>query len=573
MITSFAHPGRYARIFYIVLVGLLTFDLVFYPIVANAQSRRRRDTRQPEEQPDRETSTPFSASSLEETDTETGQQIDISSIGKAAYEAVIRSGHYIVGPGDVFTVVHNTGEELQTHHIPVGAGGNLVVPTIGPILVAGLPLTEVQKAIQNAIEKKYRHLDITITLSQLRIFPVNVIGEVLAPGAYGVKGVEQASQLIVKAGGLIEGPSRKGSRRNIKIMRLENGQWHDTSRRVDLVLWNLTGKEKYNPFLLDGEQTFVPARRDSINIAGAVHRPGSYEFAPGDRVSDLIVLGNGLRNQIMPQNAQLLRRSKKEEWIPNTIDLGQALAQNPEADLLLRAGDKLYVVGEAKWVYVEGEVQFPGPFPLQQGLRLKDLLERTKLKPDASIVQASLIRKVNYEETIDTKDDPTLNRLLDIDRAQRTDAEEALITLKTQQLSGRLPIDFIQVMEGDSRHNILLRDGDVVRIPRFVPSVRVTGAVAAPANIPYDSTFAVNDYIDLAGGFNTRAKRNDIVIIQGNTGNPVAATENQQVRPGDAIVVPTREIVPGQGYRIFRETITMVGAIASLILTIRAINR
>jgi protein involved in polysaccharide export with SLBB domain len=224
-------------------------------------------------------------------------------------------------------------------------------------------------------------------------------------------------------------------------------------------------------------------------------------------------------------------------------------------------------------VRVEGEVQFPGPFPLQQGLRLKDLLKRAKLKPDASIVQASLIRKVNYEESIDTEDDPTLNRLLDIDREQRTDAEEALITLKTQQLSGRLPIDFAKVMAGDSRDNILLRDGDVVRIPRSVPSVRVTGAVGAPANIPYDSTLTVNAYIVAAGGFNTRAKRDDIVIIQGNTGNAVAATENQQVRPGDAIYVPTRAIVPGQGYRIFRETITMAGAIASLILTIRAINR
>ena len=128
-------------------------------------------------------------------------------------------------------------------------------------------------------------------------------------------------------------------------------------------------------------------------------------------------------------------------------------------------------------------------------------------------------------------------------------------------------------MAGDERHNILLQDGDVVRIPRFVPSVRVTGAVVAPANIPYDAALTVGDYIDLAGGFNTRAKRKDIIIVEGNTGNAIDATAESLVRPGDAIVVPTRATVPGQGYRITREVITMLGSIASLVFTIVLINR
>ena len=123
-------------------------------------------------------------------------------------------------------------------------------------------------------------------------------------------------------------------------------------------------------------------------------------------------------------------------------------------------------------------------------------------------------------------------------------------------------------MAGDERHNILLQDGDVVRIPRFVPSVRVTGAVVAPANIPYNAALTVDGYIDLAGGFNTRAKRKDIIIVEGNTGNAINATAESLVRPGDAIFVPPKEIVPGQGYRIAREAIAMLGSIASLVFTI-----
>ena len=571
MIISMAYPGRYLRLFYIALVGLLIFDFAFYPFAAHAQSRRTAS--QADEKPERQSPRPFTTSDTQESEKETAQPVEIKSIGKAAYDAVIRSGRYIIGPGDVFAVVLNRDEEIQTFEVPVGAGGSLLFPSIGAVPVASLSLADADEAIQTAIKKRFYQLDISISLARLRIFPVNVVGEVHMPGAVDVEGVEQASQLITKAGGLIDDFGRKGSSRNIQIMRLENGQWHNTGRRVDLDLWNRTGKAEYNPFILDGEQIFVPiAHSDSIHITGAVQRPGSYEFAPGDRIADLIVLSNGLRAHAPPQRAQLSRLLDDGESKPIIIDLARALAGDPSANLPLQAGDKLYVIGETKWVYVEGEVKFPGPFLLKEGLRLKELLQQAELTPEASIVQASLIRKVNFEEQT-IEDDPALNRLLGIPRTQRTDAEDALITLKTQRLSGRLPIDFAALMAGNERHNILLQDGDVVRIPRFVPSVRVTGAVIAPVNIPYDAALKVGDYIDLAGGFNTRAKRKDIIIVEGNTGNAIPATAESLVRPGDAIVVPTREVVPGQGYRITREVIAMLGSIASLVFTIVLINR
>ncbi len=570
MIISMAYPGRYMRFFYFALVGLLIFDFAFFPFVAHAQSRR--NARQSEEKPERQSPRPFTSPVSPETEKEGVQPVEIKSIGKAAYDAVIRSGRYIVGPGDVFAVVINEGEEIQTFEVPVGAGGSLLFPSIGPVSVAFLSIAEADHAIQSAIEKRFHQLDISISLARLRTFPINVVGEVHMPGAVDVEGVEQASQLITKAGGLIDDTDRKGSSRNIQIMRLdENGQWHHTGRRVDLELWNRTGKAEYNPFMLDGEQIVVPvAHGDSVYVTGAVQYPGSYEFAPGDRVSDLIVLGNGLHARSPSQRAQLLRLLDGGESKPIIIDLSRALAGDPQANIPLQAGDKLYVIGETKRVYVEGEVKFPGNFPFKEGLRLKELLQRAELTPEASVVQASLIRKVNFEEQT-IEEDPALNRLLGIPRSQRTDAEEALIALKTQQLSGRLPIDFVALMAGNERHNILLQDGDVVRIPRFVPSVRVTGAVIAPANIPYDAALTVGGYIDLAGGFNTRAKRKDIIIVEGNTGNAIDATSESLVRPGDAIFVPPRD--PGQGYRIARETIAMLGSVASLILSIIFISR
>ena len=572
MMMRLKHPDGPIRRLYQCLIGLLVFALVFQPMVLEAQARRTRDTaRDRQEQPERRGPTrPFTQQALEarEEQEDTRQRSLLGSISRAAYESVIQSGRYIVGPGDMFAVVLDTGEELDSREIAVGAGGDLVVPYVGSVSVAGKSLAEAYRAIQAAVDARFQQLDIAVTLSRLRTFSANVIGDVQFPGAYGVQGVEQVSELIVKAGGLVDDGRRRASSRNIQILHLENGQWQPSGRRADLMMWNLTGKEQYNPFLLDGEQIFVPSRNDSMSVSGVVHQPGNYEYAPGDRVSDLLRLGGGVRERANPESAQVLRRSQQI-----AIDLERAIAGDPERDLLLQAGDKLYVRGEETWVYIEGEVRFPGAYPLEEGLTLKILLERAQIKQNASLEQASLIRRVNFEERDVAEDDIVLTRLLDIERSQRTDEEEALIALKTQQLSGRLPVDFASLMAGNRQQDILLRDGDVIRLPRFVPSVRVYGAVRAPANTPYDSTYVVNDYILRAGGLATRAKKNEIVIIQGSTGNAISDAQPQRrVDPGDAIYIPATTPVPGQGYRLFREVLTVSASIASLILTIQAIR-
>jgi protein involved in polysaccharide export with SLBB domain len=255
-----------------------------------------------------------------------------------------------------------------------------------------------------------------------------------------------------------------------------------------------------------------------------------------------------------------------ENGRPAPVDLARVLDADPAADLLLRSGDKLYVQGEEEWVTVEGEVRFPGAYPVEAGLTLKDLIEKAQLTSTASLAQASLIRQVQYGAR--DEEDAVLKRLQSIPRSQLTDGERALLTVKTQEVPGRLPVDFVKLFEeGNLSQNILLKGGDLVRVPQFVHSVLVNGAVLAPAAIPYDSTFTISDYIARAGGFSDRAKKRDVVIVQGSTGHSVKATKVSRIAPGDAVYVPLKS--PGQGWRIFRETLVVVTQIATLILIIQ----
>lgn len=578
MMTQRTQPNSVLHRIYLFLILVLIFAMVFEPVALQAQSRRKssRDNKEDTTDKRKGSGQPFSQQTLEDRATQLEEMgatpVKITSIGKAAYESVIQSGRYIVGPGDMFVVVVGSGEELEVTELIVGASGDLVIPNIGAIPVATRTLSETQHIIQKAIANKFQLLDITISLSRLRSFPINVNGEIQFPGGYGVNGIEQVSELIVRAGGLIDTPTKRASLRNIQIRRPQKGQKEPIIQRADLLLWNLTGKEQHNPYLLDGDQIFVPTLQDSMNISGAVFRPGNYEYAPGDRITDLLTLGGGIKNPSQTQKAQLLRLAPNGTWTPIQIDLQEL--EKPESNILLQANDKLYVLGEERWVYIDGEVQFPGTYPIEEGLTLRQLLKRAQLKPEASLAQASLIRKVDYKKKVEDEEDVVLTRLLAIPRNLRTDEEKALIALKTQQVSGRLPIDFTKLMNNEDRASITLRDGDNIRIPRFVSSVRVYGAVQAPANIPYKEAATIQTYIDEAGGFTDRARITDIVLIKGNTETTVKVENfSSSVDPGDAIYILTKEETPGQGYRIFREALAVSGSIAALILTIVAINR
>jgi protein involved in polysaccharide export with SLBB domain len=559
---------------------LLALALLIDAAPTEAQGRRRRDEgRKEEKKPKRRRAhvEAFSSPRDEMESEEQGlpaAQVDVITLGKAAYDAVIRSGLYVVGPGDMFNVVVNTEDGPEAEDVMVGAEGVLVIPYVGAVPVAGLNLSRAQQAIQDSIQRRFRYLEISVTLSRLRSFPVSVLGEVRWPGTYTVGGAQQVSELILEAGGLLREPEGSASLRNIQIQRLsESGVPEQTGQRADLALWGLTGKVADNPFLLDGDQVFVPAVGDSINISGAVRWPGNYEYARGDRVADLVTLGGGISVDTEAARAELLRLPRDgRERQRIRVDLARALAGDPANNIAIEAGDKLHVDGEDRWVSVEGEVRWPGAYPLEEGLTLRELIDQAGgFTSRASLGQASVIRPILAEGGVEDEEDRELERLLRLAQAQLTAEERAFLSMRTQQVQWRLPVDFRALFEGGEEvHNIVLKGGDIVKVPRLRPTILVSGYVITPGSIPYDSTYTVGDYVAQAGGFGARAQKGDVVVIKASTGNWVKASRVKRIDPGDTILVPGK--IPGERWRIFRETLIVLTQVATLIIMIRSLT-
>ena len=102
-----------------ILIAFLILGLVCQPLALQAQSGRSRKSDREEEQKKtrKRPRSIFSQQADQEDEKETGPQripaIDVTSISKAAYDAIIKTGLYIVGPGDVFTIVLERGEDVE----------------------------------------------------------------------------------------------------------------------------------------------------------------------------------------------------------------------------------------------------------------------------------------------------------------------------------------------------------------------------------------------------------------------------------------------------------------------------
>jgi protein involved in polysaccharide export with SLBB domain len=128
-----------------------------------------------------------------------------------------------------------------------------------------------------------------------------------------------------------------------------------------------------------------------------------------------------------------------------------------------------------------------------------------------------------------------------------TVGQSLLDQLKSSKAVGRLVIDVMAVMNSpvDSEHDVVMRDGDRLVIPKRKQEVTVIGEVQNSTSHYYREHLVRDDYIGLSGGMTRKADKGRIYIVRAN-GSVVSSESGGwfrrigqvAMRPGDTIVVP-----------------------------------
>lgn len=322
---------------------------------------------------------------------------------------------------------------------------------------------------------------------------VTVAGEVRRPAIYEVAGESTPRQLVELAGGLA--PQADPS-----LARLERIE--GTRGRVTLDV-DLSGQGAATALQSGDVLRVMPVRmvlENSVLVTGHVHRPGAMQFRPGMRLSDAIASLDELKPRA-DSHYVMVRR----EGLPGrdvsvvSADLERALAERGgEADILLQARDQIFVFdGEIgrdrllepifdelrlqsridrpmRVVGVGGRVKAPGRYPLEEGMRVSDLV-----RAGGSLEEAAYGGEA------------------ELTRHRVVDGEYRQIDL--------VVVDLAAVLRGDASADLVLEPYDFLNVKEMpqwhrAETVELAGEVRFPGTYPIKRDESLRSVLQRAGG-------------------------------------------------------------------------
>lgn len=515
------------------------------------------------------------------------------ALAGAGLEQAIAGDEYLLGPGDSLAVAV-WGTTPIRYTLPVTLEGTVIVPAGGELAVDGLSLDEARARIRERLLEQFHNVEITIALVGLRRFQVHVLGQVAYPGTYLATPIDRVSAAVSWAGDFLP----RASQRDITITNGPTVRAH-----ADLFAFRRRGLQENNPRLREGDIVYVPYVRHRFSVQGAVNEGGAFEFLEGDRLSDAISVAGGFAPDAFPDTLEIARylgpdrhpvriyaiangglfagRPQDEVHVPEIagrfpvtrLDAeGAEILEYP--DFLLRPDDILFVRAIPEYrikrlVEIQGEVVYPGNYPIIEGeARLSDVLRRAGgVTREAFLREATLVRR----EAI-RLEDREFERLKLVPPADMTEDEYEYFKLRSRENRGLMVVDFHALLvEGDTSQDLLLRNGDLIVVPKTRNFISVLGMVGSPGNILYQPGLEPEDYIRRAGGFAEKAARGKTRVIRASTGEWVSIGEAGELEAGDTIWVPEK---PERHYwEILKDIIQVTTQIVTIYLVVdRAVS-
>lgn len=267
---------------------------------------------------------------------------------------------------------------------------------------------------------------------------------------------------------------------------------------------------------------FIPSIHDindwgDVEIAGEVIAPGTYPYADNMTLEDLVIAAGGLKESASLVRVDVARRIKNPTSAEDTKEIGEmftfslkdGFVVDGEPGFVLQPYDHVYVrrspaYSEQKNVAIDGEILYGGTYTLtSKDERISDLVKKAGGTTQFAYVRgAKLVRRANANE---------LQRMQDVVvllRRQMGDERVDSLGIKVDSTFS-VGIDLEAALKAPgSDADIILREGDVVVVPKYNNTVRINGAVMQPNVVSYKQGKDVKYYIGQAGGYNQVAKKN-----------------------------------------------------------------
>lgn len=411
---------------------------------------------------------------------------------------------------------------------------------------------------------------------------VSLEGAVSRPGDYEITDNLTLAQLIRRADGLQDDAYTERA----QLIRLKE----DLS--VEFISFNVKN-------VLNGTADIPLKREDrviitslfdlkdayNVKIQGEVRKPATYPYPQGLTLKDLVLQAGGFTDAAFPQRIEIARVLRRDTLTETDKRLSQIIEVRDLNDLSLSAKNiplqpydvvtvrRLPGFLTLESVNATGQVQFPGPYVLQNRLeRISDLLKRAGgLTPEA-FVDAAFLRRTNVRSVSSQIKASTVEKI----QTSMKDSTNSVVG-SVQRNFDQVPLDLKKIMANPGNEaDLVLKPGDELYIPRNDAEIRISGEVLFPTQSTFSNGKSFKDYVADAGGFTDHSRKKRAYIIYPN--GKAASTRHflflksyPDVKPGSEIVIP--RYVAKTRSRSATEIVSLASVAASLTYFVISIFR
>lgn len=389
---------------------------------------------------------------------------------------------------------------------------------------------------------------------------LEIRGAVYRPGIYELSGkLNTVRELVDEAKGL------KGDAfTNRVLLRRQHEDF--TMEVIPVDIASIMEGRLPDIILRKNDVLYIPSTRDledkgDVVIMGEVENPGPYSYADNMTLEDLVIEAGGLREAASTMRVDVARRIKNSKSMVEADSIGKMFSFalkdgfviEGEPGFELQPYDQVYVRRSPGYqiqrnVTVQGEVLFGGEYMMtsKEESISRIIAKAGGVTKNAYLRGAKLTRRANADEK---------KRMQDV------------VSLMARQLGEKM-MDSLDIRVQDSftvgisldkalshpgsEEDILLREGDVITIPEYNNTVRVSGAVMMPNTVAYLEGKNVDYYLNQAGGYSDDArKRKKFIVYMNGQMSKVKGSGQNQMEPGCEIIVPGKKPKKAGAGKIF----------------------
>jgi protein involved in polysaccharide export with SLBB domain len=413
---------------------------------------------------------------------------------------------YIIRPGDAIQI-SQTGLVNTNVQATVDPTGNVVVPGVGPVRVAGVLASDVNATIASAARRVFRESVQTyaapVNATNIQVF---VTGPVISPGVYSGSSADSVVGFLQRAGG--PDPAR-GSYRHVTLRRAGR-----TIAYIDLYRFLVEGDMPVKR-IQQGDVIVVGEQGPIITVTGQARAPFTFELSGSEEAGFELLRYARPRPEVTDVSILSIRDGKP---------INEVLPLQDFATHQLSDGDRIRFEANGRAdtiiVQIEGATAGQPSFAVANGTRLGTVLEQIRFDP---LADKSMIHLKRTSIAISQK--RMLNESLD--RLEKVIYTTPSPSARTVQPEGLVSL------QGVDPAQIILEPDDVIVVPYISQTVVVSGEVSLPQSLLANGARDVNYYIARAGGFTERANRKQTLVIRPDS----STTQSGKVYPGDRVLV------------------------------------